>query len=129
MAREGKEMSTGFERLEVFRRAYKVSLEIHRASLGLPKIEQYGLAEQMRRASKAIPANLAEGYARRRSRAEFSRFVRMAMGSADEMRVWLRCCLDLGYIDRAQWSAWQQEYRAIARMLSCLSRSLLRSEA
>ena len=35
-----------FEDLEVFQRAYRVSLEIHKASLGFPKIEQYAMADQ-----------------------------------------------------------------------------------
>ena len=50
-----------FEELEVFKRAYGVSLEIHKASLAFPKIEQYALADQIRRASKSICANIAEG--------------------------------------------------------------------
>ena len=48
-----------FEELEVFQRAYKVSLDIHRFSLTMPQIEQYALADQLRRASKSICANLA----------------------------------------------------------------------
>ena len=54
----------GFEDLEVFRRAYRVSLEVHRASLEFPAIEQRALADQIRRASKSICANLAEGFGR-----------------------------------------------------------------
>ena len=54
---------------------------------------------------------------------EFKRFVMMAMGSADEMRIWCRYCLDLGYIDEATWQAWRQEYREIAKMLQALHRS------
>ena len=46
-----------FEDLAVFQKAYAVSLEIHRMSLKLPRAEQYGLADQMRRASKSICAN------------------------------------------------------------------------
>ena len=49
------------EDLEVFRRAYRLSLEVHRASLEFPRIEQFALADQVRRASKSICANLAEG--------------------------------------------------------------------
>jgi 23S rRNA-intervening sequence protein len=41
-----------FEELEVFNRAYGVSIEIHKVSLGFPKIEQFGLADQIRRASE-----------------------------------------------------------------------------
>ena len=70
-----KEMQS-FENLEVFRKAYKVSLEIHKKTLVFPKEEQYGLADQMRRASKSICANLAEGYAKRAaSNAEFNVFL------------------------------------------------------
>jgi four helix bundle protein len=77
------------EDLEVFQRAYRLSLEVHRASLEFPRIEQWALADQVRRASKSICANLAEGFGRQRlSKPEFRRFVIMALGSADEMQVW-----------------------------------------
>src|SRR5688572_12180076 len=103
-----------FEDLEVFQRAYRVSLLIHQASLGFPKVEQFGLANQIRRASKSICANLAEGFAKQRhSAAEFRRFVMMAAGSCDEMRVWLRYALDLGYIDQQTWQSWRDEYEEI----------------
>lgn len=114
-----------FEDLEVFRRAYRVSLEIHQASMKFPKIEQYnGLADQMRRASKGICANVAEGYGKQSiSKAEFRRFITIALGSADEMRVWLRYAHDLKYIDTAQWQTWSEKYQEIARMLSALHKS------
>ena len=81
-----------------------------------PAIEQRALADQMRRASKSICANLAEGFGRQAaSPADFRRFVIMAMGSADEMRVWCRYCLDLGYIDEATWQTWREEYHEIAQ--------------
>ena len=74
-----------FEDLEVFQRAYRLSLEVHRKSLGFPSIEQRVLADQLRRASKSICANIAEGYGRqKRSKAEWKRFLWMAIGSCDE---------------------------------------------
>ena len=110
-----------FEDLEVFRRAYQISLDVHRASLAFPKVEQHGLADQIRRASKSICGNIAEGFGkRRRSTAEFRRYLLMAIGSADEMRVWLRYCLDLKYIDQETCVRWRDEYRQIARMLQGL---------
>jgi four helix bundle protein len=121
--RKGKPIAS-FEDLEVFKRAYRVSLEVHRISLQFPKIEQYGLADQLRRASKSICANLAEGFGKQsRSPAEFKRFIQISIGSADEMRVWIRYCLDLGYIEQAQWQTWRDEYQEIARMLQGLSNS------
>ena len=106
------------EDLEVFRRAYAVSLEIHKASLRFPSLEQHALADQIRRASKSICANLAEGFSRqRRSAVEYKRFILMAIGSADEMQVWLCYCRDLGYVEAAKADAWRAEYQTIARML------------
>lgn len=111
-----------FEDLNVFKRAYKVSLERHQASLNFPKIEQYGLADQIRRASKSICANLAEGFSRKRSQADLNRFIGMAIGSADEMRVWLRYCFDLNYINETDWQSWRNEYEEIAKMLQGLGK-------
>ena len=109
------------EDLTVYQKAYSISLEIHRASLLFPKIEQFALADQMRRASKSICANLAEGFGKQSgSTAEFKRFLMMAMGSADEMRVWVKYSEDLGYIPAKQAIAWRAEYQVIAKMLNGL---------
>ena len=61
-----REWARRFEDLDVFRRAYALSLEVHRASLGFPRIEQFALADQIRRASKSICANIAEGFGKQR---------------------------------------------------------------
>src|SRR5262249_38297613 len=53
-----KEPIKSFEDLDVFQRAYALSLAVHRASLAFPRVERFGLAEQVRRASKSICANL-----------------------------------------------------------------------
>ena len=113
-----------FEDLEVFRRAYRLSLEVHRRTLGFPALEQWALGDQMRRSSKSICVNLAEGFAKQgHSAAEFRRFVSMAIGSSDEMRVWCRYCFDLGYIEQETWDRWRQEYHEISKMLQGLARS------
>jgi four helix bundle protein len=115
--------AASFGDLEVFKRAYRLSLEVHRTSLRFPSLEQRALADQVRRASKSICANLAEGFAKQRqSSAEFKRFLQMALGSSDEMRVWLRYCFDLGYIGEELWTRWRDEYREISRMLQGLNR-------
>ena len=110
-----------FEDLEVFKRAYRLSLDVHRRSLTWPPIEQRALGDQARRASKSIVANIAEGYGRQKqSKAEFKRFLWMAVGSADEMRVWARYALDLGYLDESIWREWRDEYQTVAKMLQSL---------
>ena len=105
--------------LKVYQRAYRLSLDLHRASLDWPKVEQYGgVADQLRRASKSICALLVEGGGRQPgSDAEFRRYLSMAMGSADEARLWCCYAADLGYVPPAISQAWQTEFSEIARML------------
>jgi four helix bundle protein len=104
--------------LEVYKRAYDVSLDIHKATLLFPKMEQYALADQMRRSSKAICANLAEGFAKQtHSKPEFARFISIALGSCSEMETWVSYAFDLGYITQDQLNNWLQAYSSIYGML------------
>ena len=57
-------------------------------------------------------------------RGVLKRYLLMALGSADEMRVWLRYALDLGYIEEPDWKRWRDDYEQIARMIQGLSKSL-----
>jgi four helix bundle protein len=117
---------SGVADLQVFQRAYAMSLEVHRASLAFPRIEQFALADQVRRASKSICVNLAEGFAKRAySQAEFKRFLLMSLGSSDEMQIWSRYVVDLGYIEVQQAAKWQAEYKTISAMLNALLRKVL----
>ena len=112
------------EDLEVFRRAYRSSLEVHRASLEFPRIEQFALADQVRRATKSICANLVEGFAKQGySAAEYRRYLLMALGSSDEVQLWLRYCIDLGYVDEVTGGKWIDGYVEISKMLRGLHAS------
>ena len=116
------------EDLEVYRRAYRVSLEVHRASLELPRIEQFALADQLRRSSKSVCANLVEGFAKQsRSAAEYRRYLTVAIGSSDETQLWLRYCVDLGYVEEVAGRRWIADYVEISKMLQGLYASWLRS--
>jgi len=99
-------------------------LDVHRKTMDFPKEEQYELGSQLRRSSKSVCANIAEGYAKQHiSPAEFKRYLLIAMGSSAEVRVWLRYCLDLGYMDKGLWERWRQEYVEISKMLSSLNKT------
>ena len=106
-----------YHRLDVYRKAYQLALEVHRMSLEFPKLEQYGLAQQLRASSKSIPVNIAEGMGKQESAAEVRRFVRIAIGSCDETRVWLEFARDLGYLDQQQQARLEERYCEVGRML------------
>ena len=106
------------EDLDVFRRSYALALDIHKATLSFPDIEKFAMASQIRRASKGICANITEGYAKHaHSSAEFKRFLSIAAGSSEEMRLWLKFCRDLDYIAEDQFEKWYNEYDEITKML------------
>ena len=122
--RSGEKWS--IEDLDVFKRAYRLSLELHRFSLDLPKIEQFGgLADQLRRASRSVCGLMVEGAGRQQSSPrEFVRYLTMAVGSAEETRLWCRYCLDLGYVEAERAEQWRDECGHIIRMLQGLKSSV-----
>ena len=106
-----------YERLEVYQKAYAVALEVHRETLRFPRIEQFELASQLRRAAKSIVVNIVEGMGRQSSPAEVQRYIRMAMGSCDESRIWLKFARDLGYLGDPVHRELADRYVEIGRML------------
>ena len=116
-------MINSFRDLIVFQRSYKLSLELHKVSLTFPKIEQFELASQIRRASKSIPVNIAEGYGKRTSAAEFKRFLTIAQGSCDELKVHLEYCKDLEYISKELYDKYYSESEEISKMLTSLTKN------
>ncbi len=112
------EFVTDGKALKVYQLAFAFSVELHRVSLAFPKIEQYSLADQMRRASKSICANLVEGFDRQQySKPEFKRFLMMSSSSAAEVGVWLDYAAELGYVTKEQHENWAGSCRQINRML------------
>ncbi len=104
--------------LRVFQHAYNIALVIHKATLTFPAIEQSALANQLRRSSKSICANIAEGFPKQKySKAEFMRYLAIAEGSAEETRVWLKFAVDLGYMSEKLYAECVEEYNFIIGML------------
>ena len=84
MIEEGEETS-GYQRLEVWRLARDLSVDIHRMTLEqLPHFELHEVGAQVRRSAKSVRANIVEGYGKRRYKLEFLRHLTYALGSAQE---------------------------------------------
>ncbi len=121
MIQEEKKLVSKVSDLRAYRDAFVIALEVHKASLQFPKIEQYALADQMRRASKSICANLAEAFARQKaSELEFKRFITIAVSSSDEMQVWTEFAQALEYVDVVTAEKWRDKFNHISRMLQKL---------
>ena len=109
--------------LQVWNKAYALTLEIYKVSRSFPKEELYGLTSQMRRAAISVGANLAEGCGRS-SIAEMGRFVRIAMGSAAELDHHLLLCKDLGFLSEVDHRQFLANLTEVRKMLSALLDSI-----
>lgn len=73
-----------FRELEVYQMSYSLAIKVHGMTLTLPKYEMYEQGSQVRRSTKSIKDNIAEGYGRRRYKNEFIRFLIFSHASCDE---------------------------------------------
>ena len=105
--------------LRVYQRSYKIAVDIHKLTLKFPKIEQYGgIADQLRRSSKSIAANIVEGYAKQNFyKADFKKMLIYALSSCDETQLWIEMSKDLGYISSKEYIQIYQELDQIGKML------------
>ena len=90
-------MIQSFRDLQVYQESYELAVNVNKAILKLPEFEKFDLVSQLRRASKSIPANIAEGYAKRVSSKEFMKHLTIAIGSANEMEVHISLARDLNF--------------------------------
>ena len=110
-------MAIGYKNLDVYQRAYAKAKEIHQISQEFPKLEQYEIGSQLRRAALSVVLNIAEGYGRKDSAGEFQHFLRTSMGSCNEVRVLIELSKDLGYIEESKYQELEEAYEVIGRQL------------
>ena len=110
-------MIKSYKDLEVYKKSYKAALKLHQISREFPRHELYELGSQMRRAAMSIPLNIAEGYGRKSSVAEFKQFLRVANGSCNEVIVLLEMIKDLGYLEHEVFQELNETYDHIARQI------------
>ena len=89
-----------FEDLESWKKARELTKEVHEATSTGSFARDFGLKDQIRRASISILSNIAEGFERGGDR-EFLQFLAMTKGSSGEVRAQLYVAIDLGYLSRS----------------------------
>ena len=88
---------TRFEDLIVFQKAMALSKEIYRVTSDGRIAKDWGLRDQIRRASVSILSNIAEGFGKY-SIQEFKKYLAIANGSSFEVRAQLLLAKELGYL-------------------------------
>jgi four helix bundle protein len=116
-------MGDSFMDLVVWQRAVELSTEIYRLTASYPKSEQFGLVNQMRRASVSIPSNIAEAYGRS-TKGEYLQFLGHARGSKCELQTQLVIAKSLGFGAGASYERPERLCADVSRLLIALMNKL-----
>lgn len=113
--------------LLVWQKAMRLVVAVYDLVRRLPKEENYGLSDQMRRAAISIPSNIAEGNARC-SVKDMAHFFFFAQGSRAELETRLELCQLIGYIPQQELQSTFLQTQEVGRMLSGLIKSTLQQD-
>ena len=108
---------SGHKDLKVFQMAYRLALEIFRLMKTFPPEERYSLTDQIRRSSRSVAVNIAEGYRKRQYPKAFVNKLSDSDGEATETQVWLEFSKDCGYLSAEVCQRLKTEYEEVGRML------------
>ena len=99
--------------LDVYNKAFEAAMNIFEVSKQFPKEERYSLTDQIRRSSRAVCANIAEAWRRRRYEGSFLLRLNDAEAEAAETQTWLGFAVECNYLDAQSAQELSQEYNQI----------------
>ncbi|MHB8883200.1 MAG: four helix bundle protein [Thermodesulfovibrionales bacterium] len=112
-----------FRELQVWKKSHALTVAIYKATTIFPKEEIYGLTSQMRRAAVSVAANIAEGCGRG-GKADFARFIQMALGSASELEYLLLLSCEIQYLNDSEYEKLSSEVIEVKKMLTSFMKKL-----
>jgi|SRR5262252_5329166 len=113
-------MLKGHRDLKVYQLAYQLAMEIFHLSKAFPRDEIYSLTSQIRRSSRSVTANIAEGFRKRRYPNHFISKLTDCDGEATETQVWLDFACDCGYLGQENRDRLIAGYAEVGRMLGSM---------
>lgn len=105
------------QELRVYKESFKGGMEIFNMTKRFPKEERYSLTDQIRRSSRSVSANIAEGWRKRRYPRAFVSKLSDAESEAAETQVWLEYALKCDYIEEVTFNKLNETYNNIIGMI------------
>jgi len=109
---------SSFKDLVVYKKAFKLAMEIFEITKSFPKEEIYSLTSQIRRSSRSVCSNLGEGYRKRQYEAHFISKISDADMENSETQVWLDFSLKCKYINKDLYEDLTQKSEEVGRLLN-----------
>ncbi len=124
MREEGRQTKriSSVRELDVYRLAFDTAMEIFEISESFPKEERYSLTDQIRKSSRSVCTNLAEGWRKRRYEAVFINKLSDAGQEAAETQTWLEFALACNYIEGDVFKKLDERYEHAFAMLATMER-------
>jgi four helix bundle protein len=116
-----------FEDIQAWQKARQATRSIYEVTATGSFAKDFGLRDQIRRASVSIMANIAEGFGRHSDK-EFANFLNIAHASVSEVQSHLYVALDLSYVDQASFKRLYDLLTEISRMTLVLAQHLRASK-
>jgi len=110
----------GHRDLKVYQLAYSLAMHIYKESKTFPQEERYSLTSQIRRSSRSVAANIAEGFRKRQYPNMFVSKLADSDAEATETQVWLDFARDCGYLSTENHKELFAHYEEIGRMLHAM---------
>lgn len=110
----------GHKDLKVFQLAYRLAMEIFELSKDFPPEERYSLTDQIRRSSRSVAVNIAEGYRKRQYVKVFANKMSDSDGEATETQVWLDFARDCNYLKIEDYQRLTNGYEEVGKMLGSM---------
>lgn len=108
-----------YRELEIYQLSKKLAIGVHKMSLALPKIEMYEEGSQIRRCSKSVTAMIVEGFARRKYKADYIKYLIYSLGECDETIVHLDFLFETGSMpDQAQYKSFRDDYDILSMKIN-----------
>jgi four helix bundle protein len=108
--------------LVVYKKAFDAAMRVFEITKSFPKEEKYSLTDQIRRSSRSVCTNIAEGWRKRRYKAVFVNKLSDSGQEAAETQTWLEFALACHYIDESTHDNLFEEYEQIFAMLHSIER-------
>lgn len=112
-----------YKKYLVWQKSHQLTLDVYKLSAKYPREETFNLVSQIKRSSSSIPTNIAEGCGRKSDK-DFSRFLYISFGSANELEYQMLLSKDLDFISAEDYEKIQLQTEEIKKMLSALIKTL-----
>jgi four helix bundle protein len=108
-----------YKNLIVWQKAHALAVYVYKETSAFPKLEQFGLTSQLRRAATSIPTNLAEGCGKY-TQSDLPNYFQIALGSSNEVEYLIFLSHELGYLNDESYKSLDKQVNEVKAMLISL---------